>query len=263
MTPYAIIDCPRARYDAIEAINQSALKRFAQSAEHFHYAATAPKPDPTDAMILGCLVEHFVFGTPYAWVRSKFPAYRTDESKVWKKEQHAAGLEIISDTVHAKARAMANKVLANRQFNKWMPFRVNIALVGIHEPTGLAMKGLVDFAPDADLLIGDHKTSADASLRGFGRSIVDFGYDCQAAVYTELWRQCFNEERQFGFLIVESEEPFCTSTQILRSENSRRAWVQCERWLTQYRHCLDTDTWPGYSQELEYAEVPEWRFRDL
>ncbi len=263
MTPYAIPNCPRAQYDAIEAINQSKLKHFEKSAAHFRHEVTKPKEPPSDTMTLGCFVEHLTLGTEFHYEPMRFDNFRTDAAKAWKKDCQARGIAILDEETRQNGQIMADRVTALPEYKSWNPRRNNIALVGTHDETGLAMKGLCDMVPDNHLVIVDLKTTRDASEWGFGRSICDFGYDCQAWWYTELWRQVYNEERQFAFICVENEPPFEPSIQVIPQKNIDLAGTAIGKWMRQYARCLETNEWPGYPSGLTWARVPKFRFMDL
>lgn len=255
-----IYPCTRAEYDAAPGINQSLLKHMEQSEFHLKHAMTAVRDGPTPSMILGCLVEHLVLGTEFGFERMAYPDFKTKEAREWRD---SLKVPVVTDEIFKKAHAMAARVLAHPEFKPWTNGRSNIGLGGVHNPTGLQMKGLVDAAPDDYAVILDLKTAADASIRGFGRSIVDWGYDVQAWWYQELWRQNFQDERQFVFVVVESEEPFAVSVQAIRQDDIDRAGRAVSGWMERYKRAVETDTWPEYSTGITWAEVPAWRFRDI
>lgn len=264
MIPYAVPNCPRAQYDSIEAINQSRLKVLGeQSPAHFRYAATAPRKPPSKPMVLGCLVEHLTLGTEFTWEPMRFDDFRTDEAKAWKKDFEKRGIAIVDGDMLTEAQAMTARVKALPEFEKWKPSRQNVALVGVHEPTGLAMKGLADDVPNNELVIVDLKTTDDASEWGFGKKIVDYSYDIQAWWYQNLWRQVYGQDRDVAFFCVESEPPYEPSIQIIKQDDIDRAGRAVDKWMAIYAECLRTDTWPGYPQGLTYAKLPDYRFRDV
>lgn len=263
MTPYSIMGATRAQYDAIEAINQSALKEFERSAAHFYYKLTAPPKPPSKAMILGSLTEHMTLGTEFEYEPMRFDSFRTKESQTWRDDCQARGIPIVDDEMADKARAMTARVKALPEFAQWQPWRSNIALVGVHEPTGLVMKGLADAVPDSVGLILDLKTTDDASLFGFGKSIATWGYTIQGWWYQNLWRQVYGQDRQFCLVAVESDRPYEPTIQIIRQADLDKAGRMVDRWMAAYAECLRTDTWPGYSNGPQFAEVPSWLFKDV
>jgi hypothetical protein len=258
-----IINCARHTYDLIPAMNQSSLKHMEKSPMHFYEYVQAPRKRPTDAKILGSLVDHILLGSEFPHISSPYPDYRTKEAREWRDKQRDDGVEVISAETQAKAVSMADSVRRLKCFKDWQPWRLNLCLQGVHEPTGIRMKGLLDIAPDNVLIVPDLKTTADASLWAFGASIATFGYDIQSAWYTELWRQNYQEDRDYINICVESEPPFATSVQMMPRDAVARAWRQCERWLETYAKCLESCKWPGYSEEVQFAQVPPWRLKDV
>lgn len=268
MTP--IFNCPRPQYDAVDAMNQSTLKHAARSMAHLRYAQHRPKRKPSEPMILGLITESFVFKTPFLYTTrpEKWTNWRTKESREWRAEQEDLGATVVSQDTIETARAMAGEVALNPLAQMWMEkSKVNIALFGVHEGTNgteaLPIKCLIDVAPDEYLLIPDLKTTADASPRGFAKSVCDFGYDVQAAFYQRLWRQNFQQDRQFGFIAVESAPPYVVQTYVLRQDDVDKACQMIDIWMSRYQKCLKDDIWPGYSEGLQYVDVPKWRFSEF
>lgn len=241
-------------------INQSILKHMEKSPAHVFHAMSAPKTKPSEAMIVGCVVESMLFGTPYEYTTSPFDDFRTKEARAWRDEQVERGVHIVTQDLVSKANAMLDSLRQNTQIMHWVKKATNnIALCG-QAPNGVDMKGLVDLAPDDELVILDLKTTKDASPRGFGKSIAEYGYDVQAWWYQYLWEQATNQKRQFAFLCVESEAPYLTAIYVIPQENIDRAGQVVQGWLETYRKCKEEGQWPGYSQDLQWAQVPKWRF---
>lgn len=263
MKPYAIDNCSRAEYNAIPAINQSALKHFKDSPFHFRHAATAPRKPPTPAMVLGCLVEHLLLGVAFDFVAKEYTDYKTKEAQQWRDATLAKGIAIVDDAMMEKAKAMVARVQSKSAYKALFPGRGNVALVGTHEPTGLSIKALLDWIPDNELLLADLKTSEDASLWGFGKKVADFGYSIQAAWYTDLFNQVYNEQRDFGDIVVESDPPHAVSFQMFRPSDCALARIQIDKWMETYKTCLDTDTWPEYPDDWQWATPPAWLFKDV
>lgn len=263
--PYSVSDCSRLKYEDIDAINQSTIKCAESSMAHLRHKQLSPPTPPSPEMTLGNLTEHFSFGTQFEFERMRFPDFRTKEAQTWRDGLAARGIPIVDEKMEVKAKAMTRRVMALPELARWKPWRTNIALVGVHEPTGLLLKGLCDVVPNDDLVILDLKTTRDASIgeRGFGAQIVAYGLDIQAWWYQTLWEQVHGQRRQFACVCVENEPPYETSIQVFHQDNLDRAGRQVDRWLAQYRDCLASGEWPGYPSGLQFAKIPKYRFADI
>tara|TARA_Y100001973_G_C5209184_1_gene344072 strand:- start:4953 stop:5813 length:861 start_codon:yes stop_codon:yes gene_type:complete len=73
--------------------------------------------------------------------------------------------------------------------------------------TTSAMKGKLDVVDFGRGFVVDIKTTQDASPDSVGRTIERFGYDIQAAFYSNLYREVVGENPTFWFVFVEKEPP--------------------------------------------------------
>jgi hypothetical protein len=98
----------------------------------------------------------------------------------------------------------------------------------------------------------DLKTCEDASPEAVRRAVENYGYDMQAAHYTETWRAATGEERDMLFVFVEKAAPHEVAVVHLLNEAGHTGdWFQDARAKTAatralWRECLTTGDWPGY-----------------
>lgn len=110
------------------------------------------------------------------------------------------------------------------------------------------------------LSILDLKTTHTASPREFQRTCANFGYDLQAAWYTDLAATCFPEARaiEFYFIAVERKAPygisvFRASEQLLQSGRHKMAKA-----LDLFAQCSELDYWPSYEPVVHSLDMPSW-----
>lgn len=78
----------------------------------------------------------------------------------------------------------------------------------VEHETGLILKARPDIYSPQLAVMGDVKSTQDASPRGFGKSIWKLGYHLQAAHYLLVARLAGWDVRHWGFLAVEKEPPY-------------------------------------------------------
>ena len=119
-----------------------------------------------------------------------------------------------------------------------------------------------DWLPDATsdrLIIGDYKTTTDASLRGFEKSIVNFGYHQQADWYLDGARVLLGaDDAAFLFIAQEKTAPYLVNVIELSAELRTIGRERNERAVHVYQRCMETGIWPGYPTEVHKAIAPVW-----
>ena len=107
------------------------------------------------------------------------------------------------------------------------------------------MRAKIDFANANYSIIGDLKTTQDASPEAFSKDADAFGYDIQAAVYISAIKACGHKPKLFVFVVVEKAFPYTVSTYTFDVDSD---FVQAG--LLEYRKRLKL-----YSQYIS-GEVP-------
>jgi hypothetical protein len=122
--------------------------------------------------------------------------------------------------------------------------------------------------------IVDIKTCRDASPRVFERSIYEYGYHRQAAMYLAGANANGLSAEHFVVVAVEKEPPFAVAVyritegaidagadQVfgpMQADGIRRGGL-----LGLYGRCLTTDTWPGYSDNIEDIALPHYAWGQI
>ena len=123
-----------------------------------------------------------------------------------------------------------------------------------HDPeTGLLCRGRADKIVSGMRVVVDLKTTEDASPSGFAKSVEAYRYDWQHAMYVDGLRLApkgFQAET-FVFLAIEKEAPFLVGAYELLAADVERGHYQVQEQLRSYADCVQTGTWPGYSETLE------------
>jgi len=108
----------------------------------------------------------------------------------------------------------------------------------------------------ASNVVVDLKSTDDASPQGVRRSIKKYGYDFQAAFYTDgLFQSSGGVRHEFIFLFTEKKAPYLSAAYVLTPEDIQHARARYREALITYRECLKTDVWPGYPQTIQTIEL--------
>jgi hypothetical protein len=110
------------------------------------------------------------------------------------------------------------------------------------------------------LAIVDVKTAREASISSFSKAIEAYGYDFQAAMYSDAISSLVGYNVPFFFAASEKDGP-CAVACYKASDNmitvGRRKFRAALRMLS---YCLENDTWPAYqgSGEIEEIDLPKF-----
>lgn len=190
-----------------------------------------------------------------------------------------------------QAEWMANnshrKVLSQEQFEQ---------LRGMHDAV-MAHPAARFFLTKANNVVVDLKTTEDASLEGFSKSIANWGYDVQHPYYLDGLRLALEQSDSvppsvgtaelsaywidpvtgvlcrcrpdfwrgqpdyFVFVAVEKKAPYAVGVYVLDADSVASGRAQYLDALNIYAKCLANDNWPGYSDKVQTISVPAWHLR--
>lgn len=143
-------------------------------------------------------------------------------------------------------------------------------------------------------IIGDLKTTEDASPEGFAKSIANWRYDVQHAYYMDGTRLALEQgkcnppqegkaelsvywtdpvtgvlcrcrpdfwrgyPKHFAFIAVEKKPPYAVGVYVLDSEGVEIGRAQYQHDLRVYAECVRTGEWPGYGDKIQTISLPAW-----
>lgn len=111
--------------------------------------------------------------------------------------------------------------------------------------------------------IVDIKTCRSASAFMFSRAVADYGYHQKAAWYLDALDRIEKRPRRFLFLAVESEPPHAVALYELTDEAIEQGRRENRVALALLAECKRTKTWPGYSTEIQYLDLPRWKQKEM
>ena len=140
--------------------------------------------------------------------------------------------------------------------------RPEVSVFWQDEQRGVDRRSRFDWLPDSDggqLVVPDYKTTASAEPRAFHRSVFSFGYDVQAVFYTDAAQAAaLAEDVTFVFIAQETTAPYLITVHELDAVALRLGRERVDRACALFAECTATDTWPGYSDDIELVTPPLW-----
>jgi len=207
----------------------------------------------TDAMTFGQLVHTMVlepekFDEEFAI--SPFDSFRTKEAREWKKEMIEAGRNIVDSKLISKAEAVRNKIMSHQGAKKVFDG------VGTNEQdffwtdeaTGIDLK----YRPDRvkGLSVIDLKTTADASPKGFLKSVEKYAYWIQAGFYAKGFLAQFGQlPKHFFIVAVETSFPFEVAVYKIAEHDIQLGIDIVNKSLREIKKTMDSQEYLGYNKD--------------
>lgn len=198
-------------YHAHKAISKSDIDLFLQSPKKFALKKAGKlASDDSPALLLGSAVHKLILEP--SDFESEFIVEpridkRSKEGKVAYSDflELAFGKEILSPALYEQARAMSNAVLSNKTAQKFLKG-------GFAERSffstykGQEIKCRPDYYNEKLGVIVDLKTTTSASE--FAKSVGNFNYHLQAAMYSDILSANGLAAKGFLFIVVEKTAPY-------------------------------------------------------
>lgn len=145
-------------------------------------------------------------------------------------------------------------------------------------------------------VVVDVKTTEDASIEGFAKSIANWRYHTQHPYYLDGLREAIRQGNvtylpkgeaevsaywidaktgelcrcrpdfwngrpdNFVFLAVEKKAPYAVGVYLLDEQSVELGRAEYRSDLDVYAECRKTGVWPAYSEKVESISVPQWHF---
>lgn len=256
-------------YHAHPAVSKSHLDLIARSPLHYWARYLDPDrvtPEPTAAMRLGTALHTHVLELN-RWDEEIAVAPPMDRrTKAGKEswaafEADAAGKTVITADDAEQVMAMGRAVMRHpaAAMLLGLPGKAETTHMWTDAATGLDCKCRPDWLTNDGSIVVDLKTTKNASLHGFKRSVADYRYHVQAAWYLHGIEQATGRRPdQFIFICVESTAPFACAVYAADSEMIERGHDQAMRDLAKLAVCKAADSWPSYSDQIETISLPGW-----
>lgn len=128
--------------------------------------------------------------------------------------------------------------------------------------TGVPLRVRFDYLPDgtADrFTIVDVKTSTTAEPYAWLRKAPDYGYHLQDSMYRRAVRDLGLHPRpDFLFLVQAKTAPYLVTPIRLAAHSQAVGDHLTRQAIRTFARCLETDTWPGYTDDIVHENLPGW-----
>jgi len=265
---------PEEEYFSWDCFSKSMIPATLRSARHLRdYLAGQ---EPSDPMKLGSLVDAMLL-EPKALEKYGIlqQTYVNDkgETKPWnanakpcKAEMDALienGLIPVKQKFIDSAEIIKLAVLQNDSAASIIKnSKKQVAMVWIDEDTGVLCKGRIDCLTLS--VIGDIKTTRDASEKSFRKDLYNFGYHHQSAMYTDGYATLNKGScLPFQIIAVENEKPFGSAVYEVGERTIQKGREEYKTALDVYVGYLkdDPELSQGYPSGVSLIDAPEWALR--
>jgi len=252
-------DVPPAVYHRWDCCSHSRLKALERSAMHCKHAIE--NPPGSAALVFGEALHLAVFEPDRFDNVVTIGPTKTRASKAWREAQAEKPNHIFLTACEcARLRAIVEAISAHPKLWPVMSPEADreVSLVWQDVESGLMCKGRTDLVDWKHKLILDLKTCRDASPRAFSKSIFDFAYHRQGAMYLDGWQALGKELEHFAIVAVEKEPPHGVALYWLEPEALTQGRAELSELKQTYAECLRTGKWPGYPARFERIGLPRW-----
>lgn len=248
------------QYHASAGISSTGMKKFLKTPAHF-LDYKSRKQEDTDALQFGRIF--------HARVLEKKPVVglprvdgRTKEGKVIKERFLAdnAGKLVLSSDDYEILNGMADSLERH-------PVVKNLLSEGKAEQsgfvkcseTGLYLKARFDWMLPDGLIVDLKTTSRSAAPEDFERQVFEYGYHISAAWYLNVLSKLKAAKHDTFILIaVEKTPPYLCSVSVIKAPVLELGMERIRRSLPKLRECLETNSFPGYSEQIHEIGIPLW-----
>jgi hypothetical protein len=271
-------DMPAEIYHADrDSVSSTALRKILKSPKSFYnYAIEGVRTEPTDAMKFGTLVHQVIlegadFLKKYV-VAPPFVGYTKDgressqskearEAKAaWYAEQAELGSVIVTQQEFDDIRGMLDAIIEHPDAFTLLKDGVTEVSGYYRDPeTGILCRIRPDFYSSALRAIVDLKTTQDVSEEEFARSIWNYRYDFQMAMYGEGVSILEQVKVEFhAFIAIEKVKPYEVAVYHADATILEKGAEDYHRALRRLETCIKTNEWPGYQRGITNIALPSW-----
>lgn len=280
----SILDLPHGLHEGVPAdvyhqrhrglVSKSSLDIVHRTLAHYDAWVSRVLPEEeSEALDFGTkfhigLLEPDLFASKFV-VEPVFGDCRNKENKAkrdaWRKEvgwdEDAAKsrVQTLSASTDEAIRGMVKAVHAHPIAGKAVRDGVSeLTLRWKDQDTGLECKSRADYYVKSRRMVVDVKSAADASEKAFTKSVANYRYHVQDALYRAGFAACGEPIQHFMFVVVEKTPPFAIATYVLDMDAIQAGHTAATRDMAKLATALQNNEWPGYPVGIVKLELPPW-----
>ncbi len=255
-----IYDFSNDDYHNSDGISRSGIMQIRRSPHHYWYHYLNPnkiKKEFNDNLMFGNMVHTYIL-EPQLFDSSFHIAPKTiRRGAKWNDLlAQANGKQIIFEDEFEKLQLIATSVKSHHEASAILEgAQYEKSLYWVDPATEILCKARPDILRPS--LIGDLKTTEDASEYAFSYSIKKYGYHIQCAMQREASRHVLEKDIEtFAFICIEKEEPYAPAVYLLEKAAIEKGKEEFMVNLLKYKECLLSNTWPCYA--TKEISLPGW-----
>jgi hypothetical protein len=251
-------------YRAIDAVNCSFLKTVLnRSPLHAQQEKDNPK-EPTAALRQGSILHGFTFErgefeNVYAIAPEVNKRTNAGKEELAKFAEDNLGKQIISQAEFDMAKIQYDNLLNHEGAKVYLQEgKPEVTIIWLDKLSGLLCKARIDYLHEWQAVIADLKTTQDASIMGFSKSILNFGYEIQAAFYVDGYTALTGDEPSFVLIPIEKQPPYAAACYEVGHRSITKGRSMYQEAMAIVKRCKESGIWESYSQKVEHIEIPSW-----
>ena len=268
-----VLDMPEAEYHSHRALSSTEARLILESPAKYRWKKDHPPLiQPSKKFDVGSAVHSKVLGTGYEAVMipeellASNGAISTAAAKEFVATVRAAGKIPLKASEFEPIAAQAEAVLAHGGARQLFaqPANAEVSVFATDPETDVEVRARFDFLPSAmgegqpSRVAVDLKTAADASPKGFTKSIANYNYDVQRQWYLDALGLVTGEVAELVFVAVEKEPPYLVGVYQLPGLWASMGATKARAARRIYAECVASGIWPGYGDEVQLLSPPNW-----
>lgn len=256
---------PEAVYRAIDARCQTDLKVLAECPAKYHYWRDRESKQTADQ--LTGTVCHTSILEPHRF-DEKYEAHDKPNQRAkaakeaWAKlegEVKARGRTIITLDDYELAMRTRDAIQDHPAAKEFLDVLGGNEVVARWDENGVECKARIDRLSDGRTVAIDIKTSRSVHPSAFASSIRRYGYQVQASFYSRAVEACAGPIPVFYIIAVEKTPPYLVGVFRIDTDMLAVGEAIWRRGMERYIECTKSGRWPGYSDEVQLVQLPEWQ----
>lgn len=193
-------------------------------------------------------------------------AWQTESTKAKVAEVRARGGVPLHPKEYAQVREMRDALLLHPIARRLLvegEGTVEASLFWEDGPSGIWRRARLDRLPKSNggrLIIPDYKSAESANPDAFAQSAASYGYNMQAAWYTDAVHALdLADDVTFVFVVQEKNPPYLVEVVELDAIALRIGRKRNREAIDVYRNCVVTNHWPSYTAGgVTQISLPSW-----